>query len=309
MKHKNNKKDNRGLMIGLVLIIIILCIFFSKKYISSEINQYKIYNDYTRANQVMTLSFNKNLDIQFNNIRLIQSSNYDKKITRGELIFDFANYNIIPILDYMREPSENELLIKSFSSFTDFLSNYNMAEIGNRENILKKNEDGYYYTYSDNKYIYCVEKQVISKEAFNKLYNQYLHTINQSTVSSNFIGKLFEVADINSKYSYNSLSNNIKNDYSKFYEENKDIILKVISDDLNGFVDYLNTLIEVDNVGNIPPVLKSKFDTETLKLEFSFTKLDRIYVPSSKYYKYSYQLDISDVWKQLKEYGYPMIYS
>ena len=309
MKHKNKKKENKSWIIGLVLIIIILCVFFAKNYISNEINQYKLYNDYTRANQIMTLSFNKNFDIQFSNIRLIQSSNYDKKISKGDLIYDFANYNMIPILDYMKEPSENESLIKSFSLFTDFLANYNMATIGNREDIFKKNDNGFYYTYKNNKYVYCIEKQVISKGAFNKLYDQYLHTINQSTVSNNFISKLYNTAEINSKYSYKSLSNKIKNDYSNFYKENKDIILRIISGYLNDFVDYLNTFLEIDKEGNVPPTLKSKIDTETLKLEFSFTKLDRIYVPYSRYYLFSYQLDILSVWKQLKELGYPMIYS
>lgn len=309
MKRRIKKKDNDKWFIGLIFIIVLLCIFFAKNYISNEINQYKLYNDYTRANQVMTLSFNKNFDIQFTNIRLIQSSNYDKKISRGDLIYDFAYYDMIPILNYLEEPSEDESLINSFSLFTEFLANFNMATIGNRENIFKKGDNGSYYIYKDNKYIYRVEKQIISKETFNKLYKQYLHTINQSTTLNNFINKIYKEKEINSKYSYKLLNNKVKNDYTKFYEENKEIIIRVISSDLKEFVNYLNTFIEVDKLGNNTPVLKSKIDTETLKLEFSFIKLDRIYVPYSKYYLFSYQLDISSVWKQLKELGYPMIYS
>lgn len=308
MKKKRRKNKNSNYLIGLILIIALLCSFFLKNYIMNEIEQYRLYNDYTRASRVMTLSFNKNFDIQFNNIRFIQSSNFDEKISKGELIYDFANYNIIPILSYMKEPSENDTLVTSFSSLTDFIAYFNVATIRDREKIFKVQKNGHYYIYENNKYIYKVEKKVISKETFNNLYNEYLSSINQSSVLDNFINRLFNVTDINRKYSYKVLTNEIKNNYLDFYNENSEIILNVIGKDIENFVDYLNTMIEVDKIGNNPPVLKREFNTETINLKFTFSKLDRIYNRVSKYYKYSYQLDISDVWKQLKDLGYPKLY-
>ena len=163
MKKKNTKKENKFLIFILIIIIFCLCLFFLIKYITKEIEEYKLYDDYTKANQVMLLSFNKNFDIFFTSIRAILSSNYDKKLSKGDIIFDFANYHMIPILDYMKNPTNNEILITNFSLFTDFLANYNMATIDNRENILIKQKNNTYYVYKNKKYKYSIKKEVISK--------------------------------------------------------------------------------------------------------------------------------------------------
>ena len=309
MKLNLAKKENKYWLIVALIIIILICSFFIKNYVSNEVKQYKIYNDYTRGNQVMTLSFNKNLDVQYLNIRLVESTNSDKKISREDLIYDFSLYEIIPILNYLNDNNLNDSLISSFTQLTDFISNFNMATIGNRENIFITQPDGNYYVYQNNEYKYYVEKKVITKKAFNKMYNEYLSTINEMNVTTNFINKLLNYFEIKNNYSSKSLNNKIKNDYSKFYDSNNETIQNVIASDLANFVNYLNsTYLEIDNNGNIAPTLKLPIETENINLTFCFKKLDRIYVPSSKYYTFSYQLDIINVWNQLKNLNYPMLY-
>lgn len=308
MKKKNTKKENKFLIFILIIIIFCLCLFFLIKYITKEIEEYKLYDDYTKANQVMLLSFNKNFDIFFTSIRAIQASNYDKKLSKGDIIFDFANYHMIPILDYMKKPTNNEILITNFSLFTDFLANYNMATIDNRENILIKQKNNTYYVYKNKKYKYSIKKEVISREALEELYNQYLESIKELNVSSNFINRLLKETKISKKYTYHTLLSKINKEYLEFYQEYEELVLDVIGKDIGDFVDYLSYIVVVDPERKSPPVLTKKLQTKTLRLDFEFTRLDRIYVPYSKYYKYSYQLNLNSIWEQLKQQEFPMLY-
>lgn len=303
------KKRNKELLIILIIGFVLILSLFIVDYIKKEIETYDLYNDYTRANQVMTLSFNKNFDLQFMTIRIVESSTSIPKESKGSLIYDYAQYEIIPILKYLEAKSESEILINSFSEFCDFLANFNSAFNKDRESILVRNSHDKYYEYKDGVYTYQINKAIITKESFNKLYSEYMQINNNDSVLDNFLKCLYEYDTINNNYSFNELKKVIINDYEEFYKENEEIIIEVISNDLSKFTNYLNTFyIEVDESGGNPPKMKKDIDTEYISLNYRFTKLDRIYVSYSKYYLYSYQLDLNDVWNQLADLDLPKLY-
>ena len=98
--------------------------------------------------------------------------------------------------------------------------------------------------------------------------------------------------------------------YKIFYYGNEKEILEVITEDLENFIKYIYTYyIYLDTSNNDNLVLLKEIATEPIELEFNLTVADRIYNSVSKYYKYSYKLDINDVWEQLEKKGYPKIYS
>lgn len=305
------KNENKKTIVIIIIFFVILASFFVINYINREFEEYKSYADFTMASDVMLLSFNKNFDLQYPLIRRIQSSNFEKKETEGSLIYDFAQYDMIPILNYLESDECNQNLITAFTDFTDFLANYNSAIYNRRENMLDKMDGDNYYKLENDTYTYKVKKKVIKKDFFKKIYKDYLKSIGEDSTKSNFINKLYENKDISDFYSYTELKDNIDNNYDKFYIKNKEQIINVIANDLESFCKYLNK--EVIYVpGDSAPSLKideKNIETEVIEIYYKFTKLDRIYSSASKYYKYSYQLDIQSVWDQVKELGYPKIYS
>lgn len=162
--------------------------------------------------------------------------------------------------------------------------------------------------YKNKKYKYSIKKEVISREALEELYNQYLESIKELNVSSNFINRLLKETKISKKYTYHTLLSKINKEYLEFYQEYEELVLDVIGKDIGDFVDYLSYIVVVDPERKSPPVLTKKLQTKTLRLDFEFTRLDRIYVPYSKYYKYSYQLNLNSIWEQLKQQEFPMLY-
>lgn len=304
------KKENKKNIAIIIILFTILLVFFVINYINKELEEYKSYADFTMASDVMLLSFNKNFDLQYPLIRKIQSSTDEKKETEGSLIYDFAQYDMLPIFNYLVSDECNHNLITSFTKFTDFLTNFNSAIYNRRENILDRLDGDNYYKFENDVYIYKVKKKVIKKEFFEKVYNEYLKSIDENNTKSNFINKLYKNKDISDFYSYSELKDNIDNNYDIFYIKNKETVLNVIAEDLESFCKYLNDKVLYIS-GSSMPTLKieeKNIETEVIEIYYNFTKLDRIYSSASKYYKYSYQLNIQYVWNQLKELGYPKLY-
>lgn len=305
------KKKNKKIIVILILLFVSFGSFFLRKYVSSELKEYNLYNDYTRANQVMLLSFNKNFYHQYPLIRYIQSSTENEKVTEGSLIYDFAKHDMIPILNYLNSEIVNLELINSFSLFFDFLANYNAATHETREDILVRLSEKDYYIYNKNVYTYKVEKEVIKKEFFHEIYDKYLKSNNEKNVQNNLINKLYRKSEIKESYSYDKLVRNIKNNYNEFYKKNENIILLIIAEDLREFSNYLSDYVLIINDDELPTVKLDIKDIKTEKIEISynFIELDRIYSSISKYYTHSYQLDIENVWQQMIDLGYPKLYN
>lgn len=300
---------NNLFKIALISVILIIFLFYLSSYYKKEKNEYISYNDFTRADIVMTLTYNKNF--QFYTTRYVQSMNIDKKVSKGDLIYDFAQYKFIPILNYLNSSTENEDLIENFSKFLSFLSDYNFLTIGLRENILVRQSNGKYYTIEEDIYRYYVKMNVIGKEGLNTAYNEYLKNKGYKSVDENFIEKLYRLDVIKKEYSYNELIKEISENYDDFYNRNDDEILKVITLDLKEFNQYLYTyyIYLGEDQGNTTIKLLKEIRTEPIELTFDFKVYDRIYSSIDKHYSHTYILDINDVWEQLEKKGYPKIYS
>jgi len=295
-------------IITYILVIVILAYYGLNFYISEKKN-YNKYNDYTRGSTVQLCTFYKDFGMQFEIIRTAEAVVKGEKITQGELIYDFKNYDIIPILNYINEIEENQDLVDSFSKIMEFFADYNYLSHRLSEEVFEnygKNKD--YYEIVDDSYVYKVKKKVIKKEQITKIYNEYLLSKNYSNALDNFISKLYEKTEINTKYSVKSLKEEILSNYKTFYNKYKDYILQVISADLNDFATYaINEYYEFDVAGNLLK-LKKEPTTEELKLFFRFKELDRVYNSISKYFSHSYILDLNDVFEQLKQKNYPKLY-
>ena len=292
----------------LIFAIIIIIVSYCLSLYSYEKKEYESYADYTRADIVMTLTFNK--EFQFYTTRYVQSFNNDKKISEGELIYDYAQYNFLPILNYLHKPSEDEELINSFSNFLSFYSDYYVLTLKLRENIFSRQENGKYFTRKDGIYTYYVKMNVIGKAGLNSVYTEYLKCHGYQSIEDKFLNDLYLEESIKTKYSYNELQSIIRNNFDMLYYGSEKEIIKVITSDINSFLKYIYTYyIELNTEDNSKLVLLKEIETEPLELTFNLRKKDRIYKSASKYYKYSYILDINDVWDQLKEKGYPKIYS
>lgn len=234
---------NNILYIILTILFVLLAFFFLKEYIDNERKQYEAYSDFSRGDIVMTLSYNKASEIYYHAIRYVQQFTNEKKISKGDLVYDFASYDFIPILNYLNKKTENERLINSFSGIMNFLLDYNSATIGLAEDVLVEQENGKYYIYKNNIYIYETKKEVISKMAFQKIYKEYLEKNNCLSVEENLVKRLFANKEINSNYTYNEIEKNIISNYSNFYKNNEEIIVSAISDDLEKFVDFYIQII------------------------------------------------------------------
>lgn len=308
MNMKHNKINNL-LLYSVVIILGLLFTYFIKDIISKDQEKKELYNDFSRANQVMALSFNKDFSTQFAYIREAQASLPGPKLSKGELIYDLASHNFIPILNYLDSISESDKLIAAVSDVMDFIQLFNIATIGLRENVLIKQSDGKYYALDNAVYIYKTKKDYISKTSFQNLYFNYMENQSIKSLESNFISRLLKEPLIIQNYTRNSLIKEVNNNYSYFFEKNKDSIIKVISEDLIDFSNYLHTYIETFPQSNKQPLLKKDIETKSLELTWKFTRLQRVYVDFTKHLTHSFQLDIDYIWYQLNELNIPKLMS
>ena len=203
----------------LSLTIILMIYVYSLNIYNSEKKSYESYADFSRADIIMTLTFNK--EFQFYTTRYVQSFNEDKKITEGELIYDYAQYDFLPMLSFLQSPSENKNLILSFQKFLNFHSDYYVLTLGQREKIFVRQENGKYFKRNNDIYTYYVKMNVIGKKGINSIYNEYLRSIGYDNVEDKFINDLYLKESIKNKYDYNKLVNNIRNNYKIFYYGNE----------------------------------------------------------------------------------------
>ena len=259
----------------------------SYRFIKSEIDNYALYEDFSRASIIMLLSFNKELDIQYSTIRDVQKMTTDYKVTEGDLIKDFAEYDIIPILSYIKGSADNQYLIESFQEFSEFITNFKR---------YRKDADTY---------IYEIQKDVISKDAFQKAYQDFMYPAGSKNIEEHVVKLLLKNDKVRFEYNYEKLKMQIEKNYSDFYNDFEKEILLSISQDLKEFEAYLKkNYMSKENETNGNALL----ETETLNLEFKVYRNDREYTGISKYYLYNYIVDLDDVWSQLSKLGYPKLY-
>ncbi len=289
-----------------IVLSTALVVYFSYRFIKSEIDNYALYEDFSRASIIMLLSFNKELDIQYSTIRDVQKMTTDYKVTEGDLIKDFAEYDIIPILSYIKGSADNQYLIESFQEFSEFITNFNLSIMPNREMIFLYFNDGEKrYRKDADTYIYEIQKDVISKDAFQKAYQDFMCQAGSKNIEEHVVKLLLKNDKVRFEYNYEKLKMQIEKNYSDFYNDFEKEILLSISQDLKEFEAYLKkNYMSKENETNGNALL----ETETLNLEFKVYRNDREYTGISKYYLYNYIVDLDDVWSQLSKLGYPKLY-
>lgn len=310
MKLNKLSKKNRIYLGILLSIILLILVFLIIKFVKNEISQYELYDDAVRGGDVLLAAYNKDIYIQFDIINDHQLYTNDKRITMGDLIYDFSTVEYVPILNYLNSICESEDLIKSFNELGTFITNFHSTFYRQREDMFVREDARKIYKKENNKYIYTIKKKYIPKEEFNKIYYEYLANLNYSNLENYFIDNVYE--ELKEIYDLNKIINEIKNNYDNFYKINEDIIISIISKDLSKFAEYLNdeyvkTLYDKNN-NYIGRELIKNINTKELEIEYIFTRNTRIYNSASKYYMYSYQLDLNYLWKQLDEMNLPMFY-
>lgn len=302
------KKKNRLLIIFLIIMFIVILCFYFSEYQKREQKFYDLYNDFTMADIVNWLDYKKELDDQMYGIKNVQSRQKGIKTTENDLIYDFATYEFVPILNYLESKEFDQKFIDNFANFWEFVAHHLKASLDNNwENIFIRHDNGKYFVYEDGIYTYTIEKVVIGREEFNKLYDDYLKTINMSNVQEHFINKLLQEKPIKIAYTSVSLKEELKNNYEEFYQNYIDIILKIIGSDLEQFGSYLKNRIILYDANGWVKGLKEVIPTETIRIDYKFKEFGTIYSPI-KYYNYIYDLDLKDVWKQTAALNYPKLY-
>lgn len=307
-------KKNRIFLVIIFILALFIIVFFMVNYFREENEKYEHYNNFSRASIAMVFTFMKDLDSQYSEIRHQQRYiKNDNILSKGDLIYDFSKYNLLPILNFLNSSVDDNKLFDNFSKVLKFVEIYTIVQFDNSEDIFVKNNNSYFIN-KDGEYIYTIKKKVISKQEFNDLYYEFKQNNNIETI---FINLLYNNKFFKNKFSRKYLANQIKSNYNQFYLEYKDEIVSVISDELENFSNYLNSFVEepsetiiMDPYNQKEEHYKINLDIkgEEIELEYKFKRVQKIYNESTKYSNWLYSLDLEYLWSQLSEYKYPILY-
>ena len=295
-------RNKQYVKIILIVIVILIGTYFGIKFIQNEFQKMDTDNDFTRGNVVLILGYNQNINLIYDVISNMQVTTKDERIMKKDLIYDYKEKEMIPILQFLKEKNEDDVLVEAFQNLTSFYEDINSVLLNDREDIIVKQSNDKYYTIQNNVYYYEINKPYITKEEMNDLYNKYINT----NINDYFINILYKNSKIRELYNYEKLSYLVNNEYDDFYQENEEEIINVISNDLNKFTDYLKETFlkeSTDENGNILLTYKKLPNVEYLKLSFKFKKLEKTYG-----HNYIYQLDLNDLIKQINAKKLPLLY-
>lgn len=308
------KRNNfKILLIIIPMFLLILGYIVYNVYINEK-EQYRFRNDFERASVAMLLSYNKEFDLFYPTLRKAQSKTIERKSSESELIYDFAQSDMIPILDFLLKENDSQELIDAFSQVGNLISDFFGVTIGLRENIFIRQSNGHYYTENNGVYTYHTHKNVITRKGFKNMYSEYLKSIKQASTSDNFANRLRQISKISKHYSLKEIKYLINHNYKEFYADYEEEIAKVIADDINDFYEFAAWeyfyIEDPERPGKRKLVdkLKKPIDSEEIFINFHFTKFERYYSSISKYDNYDYLLDIEDLFKQIEALNYPKIY-
>ena len=199
-------------------------------------------------------------------------------------------------------------MILAFSKIMDFIEFVNYYNYIPAESIMKNNFKGFY---SENNII-TVNKKVITKECFNKL---FLEFINYKDLDTILLEKLYNIDKINKNYSLNTLKDMFNNDYVNFYNKFSVNIKDIVSNILSEFGYYLNSKCSIepkekngeDDVG-YKYVINLNLDYVNITLPYEFSVVQKIYNDNSKYSNELYSVNLEKIWNILKNNDMPIIY-
>ena len=293
----------------LIIVLTFIIIWQLFNYLSYVKSQKYLYNEYNRTSIILSLTYYKNLNSFTNSVLYQQRYTNEERITKEKLITDFANYEYIPILNYIKNDNElNSNMILAFSKIMDFIEFVNYYNYIPAESIMKNNSKGFY---SENNII-TVNKKVITKECFNKL---FLEFINYKDLDTILLEKLYNIDKINKNYSLNTLKDMFNNDYVNFYNKFSVNIKDIVSNILSEFGYYLNSKCSIepkekngeDDVG-YKYVINLNLDYVNITLPYEFSVVQKIYNDNSKYSNELYSVNLEKIWDILKNNDMPIIY-
>lgn len=293
----------------LIIVLTFIIIWQLFNYLSYAKSQKYLYNEYNRTSIVLSLTYYKNLNSFTNSVLYQQRYTNEERITKEKLITDFANYEYIPILNYIKNDNElNSNMILAFSKIMDFIEFVNYYNYIPAESIMKNNSKGFY---SENNII-TVNKKVITKECFNKL---FLEFINYKDLDTILLEKLYNIDKINKNYSLNTLKDMFNNDYVNFYNKFSVNIKDIVSNILSEFGYYLNSKCSIepkeknskDDVG-YKYVINLNLDYVNITLPYEFSVVQKIYNDNSNYSNELYSVNLEKIWNILKNNDMPIIY-
>lgn len=279
------KKNKKFFVLGSIFFVLIILFFI---YIT-ENQKFELHNSFERIAMIKDITFNRSLDAHFLVINKHAKfcDNHDS-FTKGDLVYNFSKYGIIPILNYLYEVEEDVDLLNSFNSVLEFTEFYASKDIEKLPDMFVGGSENY-YRIVDSRYVYSLNKKIIGKSDFNRFYYNYKKSSDIDTIFVNMVSK-------KAKLSKNEVRKGLLN-YDKFYHKYKNSIINAISDDLYCFGLYL-----YNNRNNLV------INEENVLIHYKLRKEYKINYGITRYNNWLYSIDLDSIWDELDKYGYPILY-
>lgn len=294
-------KSKKTITIICYAISILIIGYLGIKFIQKVIDDYEYYADFQMGFPLSNFTFTTFEEL-YERIEIAQRSTDDERILKKDIIFDYKEHEILPILNYLNNKNEDEILVEAFQNLTTFFENINNYYFDETDDIYVRQKNNKFYTLKNNIYTYQIKKVYIPKEEMQKLYQEYL---NNTNIEKHFIDLLYNNSNIKKDFTYENLNNIINNDYDNFYKKYEQDIIKTISIDITNFSKYLNDNYIFKNFKDDNRIIELKKDINVkfITFDFKYTKL------AHNYGKYNYyQLDLNDLIDQLNKYNLPLLY-
>lgn len=309
---KNKTKTILIFTLAFLFILILCLIIIIPNYKHSQ-EQKKLYNDYVAVSNVVGISYNKNLDFYYDQI-IANEKYYSKKsgLEKEDIIFNYAQYDYVPVLSYLKEPSSNSELLSAFKSYSQFINTSITHKCSYVYDCVvdANDEDSLYSKMIDHKTVEVVfGKYMITKNSLQSTFQNFLkkreltvdYFYHELLINETFYERVkndlireeelmpYEIND-------EKLVDFIKLYDDRYYETYKDNYIVSITNILRDFTGYLNSLDPND------------FEYEYLETTFIVRRNVKLKNMPSKYYTYNWSVDMNFVVDESEKSSLPIFY-
>jgi len=288
-----------------ILAMILVPIF------REDIRQKQIYNDFVAVSNAKSLSVQKELDFYY--LLMIENEKYyteKTNLTKADLIFDYAGYGYVPVLNYLIAASDNPDLIADFQDYSEFIEGSiywddtdgwnGIIDLNGKEVILAGEIDKETVEVQIRKFLITKEstqsafQDFLSENSLNSDKYFYLVLLSdesfQNQISSDIQDEL--------GYSSNQVTEEImisflESHYDVYFSNFEELFVSSIADILSEFTAYLYSL-ELD-----------QFEYECVVSSFIVRRNVKLENMPSRYYTYNWSVDVPDAVNKAKEQGIP----
>lgn len=314
MKKGHKSKTIIILSLTFLFVIVIGLLVFIPSYRYNK-EQKKLYNDYVAVSNAVGLSYNKELDFYFQQI--IANEKYSKEKTgleKANIIFDYAKYNYIPVLDYLKLPSSNSGLLAAFSSYSGFINdsihyNHPLAY----DCVVDQNDDNSLYAkkIDDETVLVVFGKNMITKASLHDNFESFLHLNDYSQNDDYFYYELLKTEEFYDKVVSDLLA---EEDVLPSEIDTKKLVDHIITNDEMYYEAYesvyVNTIANVfkDFVKYLTSFDLSHFEYELLETSFIVRRNVKLKNMPSKYYTYNWSVDMINLVEEAEKAKIPIYY-